>query len=109
MGDIKDFVESDKVLRNKGKIREKEPDILSYILGIFLTFLPLFITVYIKAGVINQGYKITKLINEINELESKKATLSAKLLALENPKYLYEIAKQMGFETPSIEYIHFEK
>jgi cell division protein FtsL len=111
MGDIKDFVESDKILRMKRKNEKNKPlsskDILGFFFGTILTFLPLFSTVYIKSQIISQGYKIAKLVKELEELQDKRDFLSAKLNSLENPKNFFKIAQKMGYELPSIDKITF--
>jgi cell division protein FtsL len=111
MGDIKDFVESDKILRMKRKNEKNKPlsskDIFGFFLGTILTFLPLFATVYIKSQIISQGYKIAKIVKEVEELQDKRDFLAAKLNSLENPKNFFKIAQKMGYELPSIDKITF--
>jgi hypothetical protein len=111
MGDIKELVESDSVLRIKMKGKNKKnnnnSNIFGFFIGTILTFLPLFATVYIKSQIINQGYKIAKMVKELEELQDTRDSLSAKLSSLQNPKNLYKIAQKMGYEFPSIEKIDF--
>jgi hypothetical protein len=111
MGDIKELVESDSVLRIKMKGKNKKnnnnSNIFGFFFGTILTFLPLFATVYIKSQIINQGYKIAKMVKELEELQDMRDYLSAKLSSLQNPKNLYKIAQKMGYELPSIEKIDF--
>jgi hypothetical protein len=109
MGDIKELVESDSVLKikMKGKNKKNNSNIFGFFLGTILTFLPLFATVYIKSQIINQGYKIAKMVKEVEELQDTRDSLSAKLSSLQNPKNLYKIAQKMGYELPSIEKIDF--
>jgi hypothetical protein len=111
MGDIKELVESDSVLRIKMKGKNKKnnnnSNIFGFFFGTILTFIPLFATVYIKSQIINQGYKIAKMVKELEELQDTRDYLSAKLSSLQNPKNLYKIAQKMGYELPSIEKIDF--
>lgn len=105
MGDIKYILEdSSKVFRGKTKTNTAEhtDKLLGYILGCIMMFLPLFITVYIKANVVGSGYKITKLVNQLESLRDKESKAEAELMLLENPAKLYNTAKSMGFDYPTV-------
>lgn len=113
MGDLKNFAESVKVFRGGGKKKKKgereiSSSILGCILGIFMTLAPLFLTVYIKSEVTRQGYKISKLVSKIHELEDKRDVLSAKLIYLENSEYIYKLSQKLGFEIPTPEKVKWE-
>ncbi len=108
MRDVKDLVDSDdKIFKTRMKKREKfgGSEMLGCIIGIILTFTPLFLTVYIKSQTVRNGYKITELVMKLQELQDKKDSLESKLMKLENPVYLYPIAKRMGYDVPSIQTI----
>lgn len=113
MGDIKYILEdSSKVF--KGKVSEVSGDenprnLLGYLLGCFLTFLPLFVTVYVKVNVISNGYEITRLVQRIEHLRDIQSRAEAELMFMENPKYLYGIAKKMGFDYPTVDRIGISK
>lgn len=114
MGDIKYILEdSSKVFKGKAKqkidSKEETNRFIGYIIGCALMFLPLFLTVYIKANVISNGYKITKLVNELENLKDKESRAEAELMLIENPKSLYNIAKKMGFDYPKVEKMDISK
>lgn len=104
MGDIKYILEdSSRVFKGKTKTNPVEHKFLGYVLGCIIMFLPLFVTVYIKANVVGSGYKITKLVNQLESLRDKESKAEAELMLLENPVKLYNTAKSMGFDYPTVE------
>lgn len=103
MGDIKYILEDSQKVFKGGVRKEDAGNIFGYILGTILMFLPLFMTVYIKAQLTANGYKISKLFRELEILRDEKMQAEAELMMIENPKYLYGIAKKMGFDYPDIE------
>lgn len=108
MKDIKDLIGSnDKIFKARMKKKEKfgSSEMLGCVIGIILTFTPLFFTVYIKSQNVKNGYKITELVMKLQEIQDKKDNLESKLMKLENPVHLYPIAKKMGYDVPSVQTI----
>lgn len=106
MGDIKYILEdSSKVFRGgvKNNSVRQTDKFFGYVLGCVMMFIPLFATVYIKANVVSSGYKISKLVHQLESLRDKESKAESELMLLENPARLYNIAKSMGFDYPTVE------